>query len=301
MELTGVITAIVTPFKADESIDFKTFGALLEHQYGAGVSGVTPCGSTGEFYAMTAAERASVLEFCRKESPKDAILIAGTNGGSTREVIEHTKTAKELGYRYVLLAPPYYSTPSQAELIEHYKAVLAAVDINIILYNYPPKAGIEVGWETLDALHEHPRVVAIKESSGSLQRALEIRRRYGDSLELLCGSDDIAYDFYAWGASGWLCGPANCFARECVAVDKAFRAGDEKKARAAMNQVYPAMLNLESGRFVPKVKYGCELLGIPVGDPRRPLLPLNAKEKAAFAADFKLATGAKANGKRKAA
>jgi 4-hydroxy-tetrahydrodipicolinate synthase len=299
MALTGVITALVTPFKADESIDFKAMGQLLELQYGEGVSGVTANGSTGEFYAMSAEERASVLKFVAENSPKSATLVAGNNGGSTREVIEHTRTARSLGYRHMLLAPPYYSMPTQTELTEHIKAILDAVkDVNLILYNFPFRTGVPIGWETLDALHEHPRIVAIKESSGDLHRILEIKRRYGDSIDILNGSDDIPYDAYVWGASGWLCGPANCFARETVAIDRAFRAGKHAEAQELARKLYPAMLNLESGLFVQKVKYGCELLGVPVGNPRRPLLPLEKAKKAEFAAVFKAVTG---NGKAAAA
>jgi 4-hydroxy-tetrahydrodipicolinate synthase len=303
MALTGVITALVTPFKADESIDFKALGSLLELQHSEGVAGITACGSTGEFYALTAEERAAVLKFVAENSPRSSILVAGNNGGSTREVIEHTRTARSLGYKHMLLAPPYYSMPTQRELIEHIKAVLDAVkDVSLILYNFPVRTGVPIGWETLDALHEHPRVVAIKESSGDLHRILEIKRRYGDSLDLLNGSDDIPYDAYAWGASGWLCGPANCYARETVAIDRAFRAGKHAEAQELSRKLYPAMLNLEAGLFVQKVKYGCELLGVPVGNARRPLLPLDKAEKAEFAAIFKASTGnAKASAKRKAA
>lgn len=296
MKLQGVITALVTPFKVDESIDFKALGALIEQQYGEGISGITVCGSTGEFYAMDAKERADVLKFVADNSPRDKILVAGNNGGSTREVIEHTRTARALGYKTMLLAPPYYSMPTQKELIEHIKAVLDAVkDVNLILYNFPYRTGVPIGWETLDALHEHPRVVAIKESSGDLHRILEIKRRYGDSIDLLNGSDDIPYDAYAWGASGWLCGPANCYARETVAIDRAFRAGKHSEAQELSRKLYPAMLNLEAGQFVQKVKYGCELLGVPVGNARRPLLPLDKAEKAELATVFKAATGG--NGK----
>jgi 4-hydroxy-tetrahydrodipicolinate synthase len=148
-----------------------------------------------------------------------------------------------------------------------------------VIYNFPLRAGVEVGFDVLDALADNPRVIGIKESSGNLVRALEINRRYGSKYQLSCGSDDQAFDFFMWGATSWICGPANCLVEPCVKFYNAFAAGDLKKAQAIAAALYPAMTNLESGKFVQKVKYGCELIGIPVGEPRRPLLPLNDAEK----------------------
>lgn len=290
MELKGVITALVTPFDANEDIDFKALEKLIEQQLAVGVKGFVPLGSTGEYYAMTAAEKASVLEFVKKVVGDRALLIAGGNAGSTREVIGNVRKAEELGYSAVLLAPPYYSLPSQPELTAHYQAVLDNSGVELILYNYPPRVGVEVGFETMDAFQKNKRVIAVKESSGSLARAISIRQRYGNDYQLSCGSDDIAMDFFIWGATSWICGPANCFPRQTVAMVDAFTRGDIAGAQAVMQKLYPAMLSLETGKFVQKVKYGCELNGIPAGPTRMPLLPLTSEERKEFAAAFALAT-----------
>lgn len=284
MKLKGVLPALVTPFDTEGRIDFKAFEKLLAHLRGAGVSGWVPCGSTGEYNAMTADERAAVLEFVAGFAREGELLVAGTNGGSTREVIEHTRRAYELGYRAVLLAAPYYAQPAPNELLAHYRAVLDAVDVELVLYNYPPKVGVELGFDVLDALADHPRVIAIKESSGSLQRAVEIHERYRGQIDLCSGSDDIALDFMFWGAESWICGPANCMATACVDLDLTFRSGDLRSARDKMTTLYRAMNSLESGKFVQKVKYGTELMGVPVGQCRAPLLPLSDDEKTAFRA-----------------
>ena len=283
MELKGIITALITPFDDKDDIDFTTLEKFLDYQLECGVHGFVPMGSTGEFYAMTAQERADVLKCVQQKVGKRALLIAGTNGGSTREVIQHTETAKRLGYNVVLLPPPYYCLPTQQELVAHYKSVLEAVDVEIVLYNFPLRAGVEIGYEVMDALADNPRVIAIKESSSNLVRAIEINRRYQGKLQLSCGSDDQAFDFFVWGAASWICGPANCLAQPAVKFYRAFVSGDLKGAQAIMRKMYPAMANLESGRFVQKVKYGCELVGLPVGNPRRPLLPLGAADKEEFA------------------
>jgi 4-hydroxy-tetrahydrodipicolinate synthase len=282
MRLTGVLPALVTPFDADGRIDFARFEKLLLKLRADGVRGWVPCGSTGEYNALTAEERASVLKFVADFADKDELLIAGTNGGSTREVIEHTERARAIGYGAVLLSAPYYAMPAPDELIAHYQAVLDAVDVEIVLYNYPPKAGVEVGFAVLDAFVDNPRVIGIKESSGQLLRAIDIRSRYGERYQLANGSDDQTLDFYLWGATSWICGPANCMAKACVDLIKTIESGNWLAARDKAQIIYRAMSSLESGKFIQKVKYGCELSGMPVGVCRPPLLALNAAEKAAF-------------------
>lgn len=286
MELKGILPALVTPFDTKGNIDYKTLEKLLEYQLERGVHGFVPLGSTGEYYAMSAAERADVLGCVKQVVGDRGLLIAGTNSGSTRDVIAHTETAKKLGYDAVLLAPPYYALPSQEELIAHYQAVLDAVDVEVVLYNYPPRVGVEVGFETLDAFADNTRVIGIKESSGNLLRAIEIGKRYGDKYQLSCGSDDQALDFFMWGATSWICGPANFLIDPVIGFYNQFNAGDIAGAQDLMRKMFPVMANLEAGKFVQKVKYGCELVGIPVGETRRPLLPLKADEKQALQEAF---------------
>jgi 4-hydroxy-tetrahydrodipicolinate synthase len=243
-----------------------------------------PCGSTGEYFSMSNQEREDVLRFVKDFASEDEVLIAGTNAPATREVIENTARAKEIGYDIVLLATPFYTRPTQDELLKHYRAVLDAVDVSLVLYNYPPKDGVEISFELMDALADHPRVIGIKESSGVLQRAVDIYSRYKGRIDLISGSDDIALDFMFWGADCWICGPANCMAKACCDLDRTFRSGELDRAREQMAVLYRAMNILESGKFVQKIKYGCELQGTPVGECRAPLGPLTNEEKAEFKA-----------------
>ncbi|WP_449044782.1 dihydrodipicolinate synthase family protein [Paracoccus versutus] len=284
MKLQGVMPALVTPFDAAGKIDFAAFEKLLTNLREAGVSGWVPCGSSGEYNFMSDEERDSVLQFVKNFAKPGEILIAGTNAPSTAGVIANTLRAKEMGYDAVLLATPFYTKPTQAELIRHFQAVLDATDMPIVLYSYPDKDGIELGWEVLDALADDPRVIGIKESSGSLQRAIGIATRYKGRIQLVSGSDDIALDFMLWGADAWICGPANCMARAVCDLDRSYRSGDLDKAREQMATLYTAMNILESGKFVQKLKYGCEIQGMPVGECRAPLGPLTDQEKADFRA-----------------
>ncbi len=282
MKLSGVLPALVTPFDAQGNIDFKAFEKHLTNLRAAGVKGWVPCGSTGEYNLMSDGEREQVLKFVKDFATPGETLIAGANAPHTKGVIANSKRAREIGYDTVLLAPPYYTKPTQQELIAHFKAVLDAVDVNIVLYSYPAKDGIEMEWELLDALADHPRVIGIKESSGVLQRAIGIATRYKNRLQLISGSDDIALDFMLWGAESWICGPANCMAKAVCDLDRTYHAGDLTKAREQMATIFTAMSILESGKYVQKVKYGCELQGTPVGAARLPLGPLTDAEKIAF-------------------
>lgn len=284
MKLSGVMPALVTPFDADGQIDFKSFETHLANLRAAGVTGWVPCGSSGEYNFMTDEERDQVLQFVNDFAQPGEILIAGTNAPSTAGVIANTLRAKAMGYDAVLLATPFYTKPTQAELIQHFKTVLDATDMPIVLYSYPDKDGVELGWEVLDALADDPRIIGIKESSGSLQRAIGIATRYKDRIQLVSGSDDIALDFMLWGADSWICGPANCMAKAVCDLDRTFKAGDLDKAKSQMATLYTAMNILESGKFVQKLKYGCELQGTPVGECRAPLGPLTDAEKADFRA-----------------
>ncbi|RVP29872.1 dihydrodipicolinate synthase family protein, partial [Sinorhizobium meliloti] len=229
MKLSGVMPALVTPFDAKGKIDFKALEKLLVHLRDAGVTGWVPNGSTGEYFSQSTAERREVLQVVKDFAKPGEILIAGTNAPATREVIEQTAMAKEIGYDTVLLAPPFYTRPTQEELIKHYETVLSAVDVNLVLYSYPAKDGSDISFELMDHFADNPRVIGIKESSGVLQRAIDIASRYEGKIQLVSGSDDIALDFMFWGADSWICGPSNCMAKACCDLDRTYKSGDLDK------------------------------------------------------------------------
>jgi len=283
LELKGILPALVTPFNSSNKVDHDTLGAIVQSQLQAGVHGFVALGSTGEYYALTNEERRQVLTTIKAATGENGLLIAGANGSSTREVLEQVEQTIDAGYSNLLIAPPYYALPSQEELIQHYQTILDTfTDINLVLYNYPIRTNVEVGLGVLDAFREHPRVIGIKESSGNLLRAIEIGENYQGHYQLSCGSDDQALDFFLWGATSWICGPANCFPKQVVDFYNRFTSGDIRGAQAIMRCLFPVMACLESGKFVQKVKYGCELAGFNAGPARAPLLPLNEAEKAEF-------------------
>lgn len=286
MEFEGIHTPIVTPFDKSGAIDFDSLGHLIDFQLDGGVVGLIPAGSTGEFYALSADERLALLAFVAERAKGRCVLTAGANATTTLEVIRYAKAAIEYGYDAIMLAPPYYSLPAQDELLAHFRSVLEAAEIPIVLYNFPGRAGVEIGYHVLDGLADEPKVVAIKESSGDINRLYGLRGRYEGRIQLICGGDDQAFDYVAWGIKAWICGAANVAPEQHVSVWQSGMRGDLEASRNAMERIMPLVQSMEGGKYIQKAKYGLELAGISVGQPRRPLMPLSQDEKAEFKAIF---------------
>jgi len=289
MQLKGIYAPIVTPFDADENINYQVIKQLIDYLLANGVVGLVPGGTTGEVYAFNETERLELFQFVKDYTGTRATLIAGTNSGATRDVLRYSEIAAKMGYDALMVAVPPYSRPNQRELLAHYRAVAQAVDLPIVLYNFPWRAGTEVGYDVLDGLLEYKHIIGIKEASGDMSRVYEMRLRYADRYQMICGSDDQALDYFLWGTQSWIGGAASCAPRQHAAVLAAAQAGDFVKARALMEMLLPMLRNLESGAYTQKVKVGCELLGIPVGNPRRPLLPLLDEDRHEFERVFALA------------
>jgi 4-hydroxy-tetrahydrodipicolinate synthase len=282
MEFEGVYTPVVTPFDEDGEVDLDTLTRVVEFQLDNGIRGIVANGTTGEYYAMTFDERVSVMRHVRDVVNGSAQLVAGCNTGSTREVIRLGEQARELGYDALLLSAPHTSLPSQRELAAHYAAVASAVGLPIILYNYPARAGVEIGIEALDALADLPEIAAIKESSGDFSRFLTLRRRYAGRIEVMCGSDDQAVDYFSWGVRSWLAGTANALPLHHVVVLETANRGDHALAHRLFDGMLPWVQNCESGSYNQKAKLGLAHRGIHCGAVRAPLLPMDGPAQAEY-------------------
>ncbi|MEI6289837.1 MAG: dihydrodipicolinate synthase family protein [Chloroflexota bacterium] len=288
MQLKGVYAPVVTPFDSQEDINYPVLQKLIDFVLANGVTGLVPGGTTGEVYAFSEQERLDIYKFYKDYAGGRAILIAGTNSGATRDVIRYSEIAEKMGYDGLMVAVPPYSRPNQRELLSHYRAVAKAVDLPIILYNFPWRAGSEVGYEVLDGLQDCKNVIGIKEASSDMSRVYEMRLRYGDRYQIVCGSDDQALDYFLWGTKCWIGGAASCAPAQHAAVLEAAGSGDFNLARQKMEKIMPLLRNVESGSYTQKVKHGCELQGIPAGAPRRPLLPLLDEDRLEFERVFAL-------------
>jgi len=278
-KFVGVWTMLATPMTASGDIALDKLPAYLENQVTSGISGVMALGSTGEFYALNRSEKEQILNTVSRLVDGRIDMAAGANGGSTREVIDNAKIAQDAGFGTIMLAPPYYSNPDQAHLAEHFLAVADAVDIDVLLYDNPLQAGVEIGLDVLELLANHDRFVAIKEASGRIQRLFAIQQRFGDRFEIVGGVDDLALDVMLWGATCWMSGPSNFIAAELVTIHQAAMRGDWGTARELMMAVLPLITEIESGKYLSRVKYCANATGLDVGPTRGPIFDLTPEEK----------------------
>ncbi|MBM3584590.1 MAG: dihydrodipicolinate synthase family protein [Alphaproteobacteria bacterium] len=295
----GVMSVVVTPFDTKGEVDLGALGRQLDFLLANGVHWIVPGGTTGEYYAQSIDERKRVMDFVADRVGKRARLAAGANSARVAEILDLSAHATALGYEALMLAAPYYSLPTTQDLVDHFRYVAANTKLPIILYNFPARTGVDMSPDFLRGVADVPSICAIKESSGSFARMLEHIVGFDDRYQRIVGADDQAVDGFLWGAKAWIAGASNMLPAEHVAlyetcvVRRDFVAG--QKLMRAMLELFYTLEN--GGKYIQYVKYGCELAGVPVGAPRRPLLPLSVEEKARFRALFdtiKLAKLAKA-------
>jgi len=280
MKFEGIYPPVITPHKADCTIDRDGFVEVLEHLIAAGVHGIIVGGTTGEYYAQSKEERVELMRLAR-DIVKDRLpLIVGVAAIRTEDCIEYGEAAKANGADAILVNAPYYAVPTQLELASHALAIDRAVGLPILLYNYPGRTGTMMEAEFFDRVGQSPNFAAIKESSGDINQLHMLARDY-PHITLLCGMDDQALEFFAWGARGWVCGAGNCLPEEHLVLYQACVVeGDFAKGRRIMSALLPLMRVLEQGgKFVQSIKYGCELAGLPAGPVRKPLRGLTKEQK----------------------
>ena len=281
MKFRGIYVPVITPFSADYSVDEQSYAGMLEHLIEAGVHGLIAGGTTGENYALTPAEQVRQFEYANDVIGGRVPWIAGVNNIRTEQVCEFAVAARAHGAAALLLAVPPYSVPTQKELAAHALKVDQASGLPIMLYNFPGRSGAEMGHEFLERVGRSTNFVAIKESAGDIGRVHMLAREF-PHLQLSCGADDLALEFFAWGAESWVCAAANFFAKESIALfDACAVRNDFVTGRRLMKAMMPVMTVLErGGKFVQCVKYGCELDGLPAGETvRLPLRPMKKELK----------------------
>lgn len=280
MDFNGIYTPVITPHFDDYSIDEAGFAEVIEGLIADGVHGIIIAGTTGEYYAQTMEERQRMLHLGVEIINGRVPSIGGTGALRTEDSITLAQTAKQAGTDAILVATPPYSVPTGRENALHALAVERAVDMPVMLYNYPGRMAAEMDEEFLDRVGQSPNFKAIKESSGDINRLHLLARRY-PHISLSCGMDDQALEFFAWGAKSWVCAASNFAAHAHIALwDACVNQGDFTKGRAIMTAMLPLMTVLEQGgKFIQAVKYGVARKGLPAGKPRLPLKPLNKDEK----------------------
>ena len=282
MNINGILVPIVTPFDSSGNVDTTTLTKLVETFIEKGVTGIVACGTTGEYYTFSAAERELVLITIANAAKDKVTLIAGINSLSTDHSIELAVQAKTLGYDGLMLSATPYSLPEQDGIIAHFEKIADVSELPIIMYNFPARVGVSIEFDTVSHLAKHPNIIGIKESSGDFSHALRMLQANFDNFEVICGCDDQPVDFFFWGAKSWIAGAANVFPEEQVALFNATQQGDWDEAKQIMSEIYPAIHSMESGNYNQKAKAGCLKGSVDVGSVRVPLTDMPTDEKSAF-------------------
>jgi len=280
MRFEGIHVPVTTPMLADRSIDEPGYAALIEDLLAQGIHGLVIGGTTGENYALTREERLRQFCFANERIAGRVPWTAGVNDIRTEDVCAYAAAAREAGAAAILLGVPPYSVPTDKELAQHALAVDQACGLPIMLYNYPGRSGTAFGEDFLCRVSRNANFTAIKESSGDIGRVHLLAREF-PHLQLACGADDQALEFFVWGARSWVCAAGNFLASECLALwRKCVIENDFITGRRIMKALLPVMTVLErGGKFVQCVKYGCELDGLPAGTVRLPLRPMKKELK----------------------
>ena len=283
MQFEGIYTPVVTPYYDDFSLNETALADTIDHLIEAGVHGLIIAGTTGEYYAQTAEERVDMMRRAKKLIKGRVPMIIGTGAMRTEDSVMFAKAAVEAGADALLIATPPYAYPTGREIALHALAIDRAANLPVMLYNYPGRTGTMMGEEFLDRVGRSRNFCGIKESSGDINRVHLLARDY-PHIQLGCGMDDQALEFFAWGAPFWVCGGSNFLPREHVALYRAcVEQGDFAKGRRIMSALLPLMRVLEQGgKFVATIKYGVTMQGIECTDVRAPLKPLNKDDKRAL-------------------
>jgi 4-hydroxy-tetrahydrodipicolinate synthase len=280
--LSGVFTALVTPFSEDGStIDFDAFDALVEGQIAGGVSGLVPCGTTGEAATMTEAEQKLVLERTVRVARGRVPIIVGTGSFSTQKTIHTSQVAFDAGADGVMVVMPYYTRPTQAGLLEHVTRVAASVKGPIVLYNIPGRPGVDLGADATETICQKcSNVVGIKDATGNVLRCQELVRRLGDRLAVMSGDDALILPMMACGGRGVISTTSNLLPKAVSEVVRLASAGDWKEARRAHLALLPVFEAMFIEASPAPVKFAISQTGRMKASVRPPLVTASEAARA---------------------
>jgi 4-hydroxy-tetrahydrodipicolinate synthase len=274
--LSGIIPPVVTPMQANEDLDLPRLRAVINHQLAKGVHGIFVLGTTGEFYSLDDGEKQQVIVAAVEVVNKRGPVLAGTGAETTREAIRHTKMAAKAGADVVSVITPYYISPTQAEIADHYRRVADSSTVPVMLYNNPSVCGgVKIDIETVARLAEHPNIIGAKDSSGDLQNLIEyVRVSNPAKFAVFQGRDTLILPALQFGAAGAVPGTCNIVPDFCVGIYEAFRRGDAAAAQALQLKLSPLRLALAIGTGPGTIKAAMNVLGQNVGPSRLPIAPL---------------------------
>jgi len=235
--IQGSIVALVTPMFEDGSVDWKSLEKLVEWHIQQGTHSIVAMGTTGEASTLSMEEHIKVIQEIIRVANKRVPIIAGTGANSTREAIELTQAAKDVGADAALLVTPYYNKPTQEGLYQHYKAIAEAVDIPQILYNVPGRTGVDLQNETVFRLAEIGNIIGIKDATGNIPRGQALIEGLNGKMAVYSGDDETAWELMLHGGQGNISVTANVAPKQMSEICEAALAGDQEKVHHLNQQI----------------------------------------------------------------
>ncbi len=270
----GTYTVLVTPFSPDGAkVDVPALQRLVDWQIAQGIHGLIPLGSTGEFLSMTLAEQELVMDVCIKAAAGRVPVLIGTGAEWTDEAVMKARLAERLGADGVMVIPPYYSTPTPDELFAHYRRIGESVSLPIMIYNNPATSNVDLTPDIVARLSDIDNVRYIKESTLEVTRVRDIIELCGDRMTVFAGI--LGYESFWLGAQGWVAVCSNFLPRDSARLlELAVDHKDQTAALALYRRILPLVKMVGGHRYVSASKAALDYVGLPVGQPRAPRLPL---------------------------
>lgn len=277
----GVVPALTTPFHADLSLDAESFAKLADIVIKDGVDALLVNGCTGESWALSADERAVVFRTAAETAKGRARVIAGCSAISAAETIAKIRQAEKAGCDYAMVSPPWYVMPGPDEIMDHYRKVLDATEIPVVLYNIPRRTGVQLTPDMIDKLADHPKVVAVKESSKDWGILSSVIRRCSDRISVFAGyASFFGLAAITEGAVGYMDSGTPVFGKRSPQFYRACVERDLETARRIQIEM-AGMLDsfFKLGTFPASVKASLDLIGRPGGPTREPIKTLDAQQR----------------------
>ena len=270
--LEGVSPAVVTPFDAHEVFDEQSFRNLIDWLIDKGITGIVPCGTTGEFSLMTQEERAEVIEVCVDQVNGRIPVIAGTGDTATKLVIDATRHAMDVGADAAIIVNPYYLKPKGGKgIFDHYLGIAEAVDLPIVLYNIPSTTGQYIPWQVIEDLADVDNIVGLKDSSGDMKYMMSVLEKVSHKIDVVVGWDEIVLPALAAGANGMILASANVIAPIWLEIYENVKKGKLEEARTAQRRIQKFTRHIVSSGAL-----GCKAclnyMGVHVGKARQPII-----------------------------
>ncbi|HLL99122.1 MAG TPA: 4-hydroxy-tetrahydrodipicolinate synthase [Rubrobacteraceae bacterium] len=273
---SGTFTALVTPFRNGE-VDVEALEGMVEFQIQHGVSGLVPCGTTGETPAMSEAEDRVVVETVMRVTNGRVPIIAGTGSNSTDMAIKYTKMAQEVGADGSLQVAPYYNKPTQEGLYRHFAAIAESTDLPLVLYNIPGRTGVTISAETMARLAEIPNIVGVKDSTLSMNMISDVISLCGEEFDVLSGDDPMTLPLIALGGRGVISVASNVAPGAVSDMVRALLEGDWERGRELHYELLPLFRALFVETNPIPVKTAASLLGLCSDEMRLPLVPMEGE------------------------